>query len=167
MERTDDPRMKGSSHCLRNEFTDGLESFRRDDWDSALELFRCADERAEIDDIYQSRYTSFHGLVRVYMGDGNGVKLCRKAAVGEINDAEVFYNLAMAENRLDFREGAYMALRRGLKIDADHPGLNQLKKELTLREKKKIFPGLRRKGFLNQFLGKFFRGSRKPWNSRE
>jgi hypothetical protein len=167
MARTDDPWVTGSSYRLRDEFIDGLESFRQDDWDSALELFRSADEQAEIDDIYQSRYTSFHGLVRVYMGDRNGVKLCRKAAAGEINDAEVFYNLVMAENRLDFREGAYMALRRGLKIDGDHPGLNQLKKEMTLREKKKIIPGLKRKGFLNQFLGKFFRGSRKSWNSRE
>ena len=56
------------------------------------------------------------------MGDRNGVKLCRKAAVGELNDAEVFYNLVMAEHRLGFREGAYMALRRGLKIDGGHPG---------------------------------------------
>lgn len=166
MARTDDPWMTGDSYRLRNEFLDGLNSFKRDDWKSALELFKSADEQAEIDDIYQSRYTSFHGLVRVYMGDRNGVKLCRKAAVGELNDAEVFYNLVMAEHRLDFREGAYMALRRGLKIDGGHPGLNQLKKELMLREKSQIIPGLKRKGLLNQFIGKFFRGSRKPWNGQ-
>jgi len=166
MARTDDPWMTGDSYRLRGEFLDGLDLFKRDDWKSALELFKSADEQAEMDDIYQSRYTSFHGLVRVYMGDRNGVKLCRKAAVGELNDAEVFYNLVMAEHRLGFREGAYMALRRGLKIDGGHPGLNQLKDEMMLREKSKIIPGLKRKGLLNQIIGKFFRGSRKPWNGK-
>jgi len=164
--RIDDPWMTGDSYRFRGEFLDGLVSFKRDDWKSALELFKSADEQAEIDDIYQSRYTSFHGLVRVYMGDRNGVKLCRKAAVGELNDAEVFYNLVMAEHRLGFREGAYMALRRGLKIDGGHPGLNQMKEEMMLREKGKIIPGLKRKGLLNQFIGKLFRGSRKPWSGK-
>lgn len=167
MAKADDPWVTRSNYRLRGEFLDGLESFKRDDWNSALQFFRSADEDAEIDDIYQSRYTSFHGLVRVYMGDRNGVKLCRKAAVGEVNDAEIFYNLAMAENRLDFREGAYMALRRGLKIDGGHLGLLQLKKELTLREKRKIIPGLKRKGLLNQFMGKLFRGIRKPWDDQK
>lgn len=166
MARIDDPWTTGDGYRFRDEFLDGLVSFKRDDWKSALELFKSADEQAEIDDIHQSRYTSFHGLVRVYMGDRNGVKLCRKAAVGELNDAEVFYNLVMAEHRLGFREGAYMALRRGLKIDGGHPGLNQLKEEMMLREKSKIIPGLKRKGFLNQFIGKFFRGSRKPWGDK-
>ena len=85
---------------------------------------------AELDDIYQSRYTSFHGLSRVYMGDSNGVKLCRKAAVGEIGDAEVYYNLAMAEHRLDFLESAQMAVRRGLNVDPEHAGLLRLQRQL-------------------------------------
>ena len=84
----------GSRSRLRDEFLDGLEFFKSDDCAAALALFRKADESAAIDDVYQNRYTSFHGLARLTMGDDSGVKLCRKAAVGETNDAEVYYNLA-------------------------------------------------------------------------
>ncbi len=149
---------------LRDDFLDGLKCLKIDDYETALPFFRSADRDAEIDDIYQNRYTSFHGLARVFMGDRNGVKLCRKAAVGETHDVEVYYNLAMAENKLDFRESAYMALRRGLKIDAGHPGLLRLKQEITLREQTGLISGLGRNNILNRLLGIFFRGSRKPYS---
>jgi hypothetical protein len=120
-----------------------------------------------MDDIYQNRYTSFHGLTRVYLGDKNGVKLCRKAAVGERYDVEVYYNLAVAEHRLGFRESAYTALRRGLNIDASHNGLLHLKSEFGLREKQVLIPGIGRESFINRIIGKLFRGSRKPWRDEE
>jgi hypothetical protein len=153
-----------SSVKMRDDFLDGLKCFKGNDYEAALSFFRSADNDAEMDDIYQNRYTSFHGLARVFMGDRNGVKLCRKAAVGETDDAEVYYNLALAENRLDYRESAYMALRRGLRIDAGHPGLVRLKKEIGLREQTGLIPGLGRNNILNRLLGIFFRGSRKPYS---
>jgi hypothetical protein len=153
-----------SSVRMRDDFLDGLKCFKGNDYEAALSFFRSADNDAEMDDIYQNRYTSFHGLARVFMGDRNGVKLCRKAAVGETGDAEVYYNLALAENRLDYRESAYMALRRGLRIDAGHPGLVRLKKEIGLREQTGLIPGLGRNNILNRLLGIFFRGSRKPYS---
>jgi hypothetical protein len=156
-----DPWKKGSQVRLDDDFVNGLKCFRNADWGGALALFRSADEHAEMDDIYQNRYTSFHGLVRVCMGDKNGVKLCRKAAVGEQSDVEVYYNLAMAEHKSGFRESAYMALRRGLKIDAGHPGLKHLQQEITLREQHGLLPGMRRENFLNRMFGMLFRGSRK------
>ena len=162
-----DPWKEGSRVRLNDDFVSGLKCFRSDDWDAALDLFRSADESADIGDIYQNRYTSFHGLVRVFMGDKNGVKLCRKAAVGEQNDAEVYYNLAMAENRLGFREGAWMALRRGLKIDCGHPGLKRLKQEMNLRSQHGIVPGMGRDSFINRTIGKLFRGSRKPHQDKQ
>ena len=161
-----DPWESGSRTRLREEFVDGLRHFRNDDWEQAVQLFRNADEKADIDDVYQNRYTSFHGLARVLMGDKNGVKLCRKAAVGEQNDVEVYYNLAMAEHRLGYRESAWTALRRGLRIDRGHPGLKRLEQELTLRGKNKAVPGLHREGIVNRTIGRLFRGSRKSWNSR-
>lgn len=161
-----DPWETGSRVRLREDFVDGLKHFRNDDWENALQLFRAADEKAEIDDAYHNRYTSFHGLARVLMGDKNGVKLCRKAAVGEQNDVEVYYNLAMAEHRLGYRESAYTALRRGLRIDQSHPGLKRLEHEFTLREKSKAVPGLHRDGLVNRTIGRLFRGRRKSWNSR-
>ena len=162
-----DPWENGSRTRLREDFVDGLKHFRNDDWEQAARFFRDADEKAEFDDVYQNRYTSFHGLARVLMGDKNGVKLCRKAAVGEQNDVEVYYNLAMAEHRLGYRESAWTALRRGLRIDRGHPGLKRLENELTLRGKNKAVPGLSREGIINRTIGRLFRGSRKSWrNSR-
>ena len=162
-----DPWENGSRTRLREDFVDGLKHFRNDDWEQAAQFFRDADEKAEFDDVYQNRYTSFHGLARVLMGDKNGVKLCRKAAVGEQNDVEVYYNLAMAEHRLGYRESAWTALRRGLRIDRVHPGLKRLEHELTLRGKNKAVPGLSREGIINRTIGRLFRGSRKSWrNSR-
>jgi hypothetical protein len=143
---------------MRDDFEKGLHCLNSKDFKGALKFFRTADDGAELDDNYQNRYTSFHGLSRVYMGDRNGVKLCRKAAVGESGDAEVFYNLAMAEHRLDFRESALVALRRGLRIDPGHTGLLRLQQE--------ILPGERRvrqsgsDGIVKQLLGRIMGHSR-------
>lgn len=153
---------EGSRTRLRGEFVDGMRCYRSQDWEGALQMFRTADECAEMDDIYQNRYTSFHGLVRVFMGDDNGVKLCRKAAVGEQNDVEVYHNLAMAEHRLGYRESAYTALRHGLRIDRGHQGLQRLEQEFTLREKRKLIPGVERECFFNRTIGRMLRGSCKP-----
>ena len=146
---------------LRDEFVDGLRCFHSSDYEGAVLLFRAADEQADMNDIYQNRYTSFHGLTRVCMGDRSGVKLCRKAAVGEVSDAEVYYNLAMAEHRLGFRESTYTALRRGLNVDPGHTGLLRLKQQLVLREKHRFITALKRGNVINGLLGKFFRGSRR------
>jgi len=130
-DRFDSPRVTDQVR-LRDDFKKGLRCFNSSDYEGALQFFRTADDGAELDDSYQNRYTSFHGLSRVYMGDRNGVKLCRKAAVGETRDAEVYYNLAMAEDRLDFYESTLMALRRGLNINPEHSGLQHLQRKLSM-----------------------------------
>ncbi|MGB5340202.1 MAG: hypothetical protein WBO06_14040 [Gammaproteobacteria bacterium] len=156
----------GSRARLRDEFIAGLEHFKNDDFAAAVTLFRKADEGAAIDDVYQNRYTSFHGLARLSLGDDSGVKLCRKAAVGETNDAEVYYNLAMAEHRLGLRESAYQALRRGLYVAPGHAGLLQMKRDFGLRKKRALIAGLRRDNWLNRLLGRLLRGSRQPFSDR-
>jgi len=145
----------GKRSELRDDFVNGLRCFNCKDFEGALMFFRIADESAELDDAYQSRYTSFHGLSRVFIGDRNGVKLCRKAAVGETGDVEVYYNLAMAEHRLSFRESALMALRRGLNIDPDHAGLQRLKQELSRSERRASIPGFKPDNVVSRLLGKF------------
>ena len=147
--------LSSSRFRLRDDFLSGLECFKSDDYEAALALFRKADEDADIDDVYQNRYTSFHGLSRVFMGDKNGVKLCRKAAVGETGDVEVYYNLAMAEQQLSFRESALMALRRGLHIDPDHAGLQRLQKELSRSERRSVIPAFKSENVVSRMLGKF------------
>jgi Flp pilus assembly protein TadD len=150
----------GSRTRLRDDFISGMDRFESDDYAAALQLFRKADESAAINDVYQNRYTSFHGLARVFMGDHQGVKLCRKAAVGETNDAEVYCNLAMAENKLGQRESARQALRRGLRIAPEHAGLRQLKKEISLREQRGLVRSLKRDNWLKRLLDRLFNGLR-------
>lgn len=162
-----DSRQSGKRIKMRDEFMDGLRCFRRDDYKGALLFFRVADKGADITDSWHNRYTSFHGLSRVYMGDSNGVKLCRKAAVGEIQDADVYHNLAMAEHRLGYRESAYMALRRGLRVDPEHPGLLDFRQKLVLRKKRGFIPGLKRNNFLNRMLGRLFRNTRLPFSDND
>jgi hypothetical protein len=157
-----DPWETGSRTRLRNDFLDGMRCYERRDLEGALKMFRAADELAEMDDIYHNRYTSFHGLVRVLMGDENGVKLCRQAAVAEQEDVEVYHNLAMAEYQLGFRGGAYMALRRGLAIDNTHPDLRRLRKVFNQRAFKPVIPWLSRDSLLNRALGKLLRRQRGP-----
>ena len=145
---------------LHADFVKGLHCFDSRDYAGALMFFRTADGSAALDDIYQNRYTSFYGLSRVFTGDKNGVKLCRKAAVGEITDVEVYHNLAMAEHRLGFKEGALMALRRGLKIDPEHVGLQRIKQELVQGERCGIGPGGRHAGIIKQLLARLIGHSR-------
>ena len=158
---------KYASSCgqrLREDFTHGLKCFRDKDYTGALAYFRAADEGADLGDIFQSRYTSFHGLSRVCEGDSSGLKLCRKAAAGEARDAEVFFNLASAEYRLDNRESAWTALRHGLRIDPGHAGLKHLKQDMNLRKQHVLVPGLLRNNPVNRLFGLLFRGVRKPFS---
>jgi hypothetical protein len=164
MEHTSNAGAATGRFRLHHDFVDGLKCFRGDDLEGALVYFRAADEGAAAGDTYQNRYTSFHGLCRVCLGDRNGIKLCRKAAVGETRDAEVFYNLALAEHRLGHRESAWTGLRRGLLIDPRHRGLQRFKQDLGLRAKRSLIPGLRRDNPVNRLLGRLFRGVRKPWS---
>jgi hypothetical protein len=152
-----------AGQVLREDFSQGLKHFHDNDYAGALPYFRAADEGADLGDILQGRYTSFHGLSRVCEGDRSGVKLCRKAAAGEAQDADVLCNLAMAEHRLGNRESAWTALRYGLRIDSDHAGLNHLKETMKLRKQRALLPGLLRNNPVNRLVGRMFRGMRKPF----
>jgi len=142
------------NHSLSHDFIEGLQRFERQDYEAAAILFRSAVDSADINDSFQNRYTSFHGLTRVYMGDEHGVKLCRKAATGDTSDAEVYFNLAQAEHRLQQPANAELALRRGLKIDASHPGLQQLQQQLSGRYKRGA------SSLMQQLLYRLFRHAR-------
>ena len=151
---------------VRKEFADGLERFHNSDYAGALLLFRSAEEAADPGDSFRSRYTSFHGLARMYLGDSSGIKHCRKAAAGEIHDAAVYYNLAMLEYRLNNHESALAAVRRGLRIDPAHAGLLCLKKDMRTRARYGQMPGRSGLNPINRLLDKLLRG-RNPAQSDE
>lgn len=161
MEEMNDPGARPGDVRMHRDFVDGLKCFRNDDFEGALGFFRTADEGAGAGDSYQHRYTSFHGLCRVCLGDRSGIKLCRKAAVAETRDAEVFYNLALAERRLGQRDSTWTALRRGLMINPSHRDLRRLEHELGRRENTRLIPGLQRETPFNRLLGRLFSGLRR------
>ncbi len=161
MEGRFDSGESGSRAGLHDDFVKGLHCFDSMDYEAAVSFFRTADGSAALNDVYQNRYTSFHGLSRVFMGDKNGVKLCRKAAVGEVMDADVYHNLAMAEHRLGFRESATMALRRGLKIDPEHAGLQRLQQEFLQGERRSFNPGGKLDGVIKQLLARLMKRGRR------
>jgi tetratricopeptide (TPR) repeat protein len=162
MESGYDPWDEGAHIRMRDDFIRGLKCFSNQDFEAALALFRAADEEAEFDDIYQNRYTSYHGLTRVLLADSFGVKLCRKAAVGETGDATVYFNLAQAEDKLGNRESAVTAMRHGLRIDPGHHGLRQLHTRFQSQQPRAVIPGLSCDHVLNRFLGKLLGGKVKP-----
>jgi len=138
------------------DFIAGLKCFESHEYAAAAMLFRTAIECAGINDSFQNLYTSFLGLSRVLLGDAHGVKLCRKAATGETGDAEIYYNLALAEQYLQQRTHAELALRRGINLDPSHQGLAQLRQHLSKLDKGTEVP-LRSRGTLMQhLLGRLF-----------
>jgi hypothetical protein len=162
MAKRGDAGRKAVQARLHEDFTVGVQCIRNEDYAGALVYFRTLDVQSGFDDEFQNRYTSFHGLARVLMGDASGVKLCRKAAVGNDDDAEVLYNLALAEHRLHNRESGYLALRRGLRVDPGHRGLLGLKQDFVLRRQHGLIPLLSREHCINRWIGRLVRGFRKP-----
>ncbi len=80
--------------------------------------------------------------------------------MGEVLDAEVYHNLALAEHRLGFRESAMMALRRGLKTDPEHAGLQHLQQEFLQGERRSFNPGGKLDGVIKQLLARLLGHSR-------
>ena len=153
MNQEPSPWAPGAGVRLREEYIHGLKCYRERNWSGALPFFRCADERADPHDVHRNRYTSYHGLVRVYMGDVAGINLCRQATVDEQNDADVFHNLALAELRQSNRRGAFLAVSEGLSIMPAHRGLKRIREKMGVR-RRPVLAFLHRDNFLNRYLGK-------------
>jgi len=143
-----------AEHCCH--FMQGLESFRKNAVDQALENFQRAYETAPFDDIYYNKYASYCGLARVLNGDDAGVEICRDAASLEVMDGDVFLNLACAEWYMKNRQRAISVLEKGLLVDQQHPGLIKFQSNVGVRKKTAI-EFIPRNNFLNKALGKLAR----------
>lgn len=142
------------SQLLQEDFFQGLKYFHSQDWLTALSYFRSIYHLVSKDDIFRCRYMSYYGLVQIYLGNIEGIQLCRSAASGETTDPGVFCNLVMAELELDHRLNAYNALCQGLAIDQRHPGLSRMRVKMEVR-RSVLIPFLKREHWLNHLLGKF------------
>ncbi|NOX08055.1 MAG: hypothetical protein GXP22_00955 [Gammaproteobacteria bacterium] len=141
------------SQLLQEDFFQGLKYFHSQDWLTALSYFRSIYHLVSKDDTFRCRYMSYYGLVQIYLGNIEGIQLCRRAACGEMMDAGVFCNLVMAELELDHRHNAYKALCQGLDIDQRHPGLNRMQLKMGMR-RSVVVPFLKRRHWINRLLGR-------------
>ncbi|MEJ2686790.1 MAG: hypothetical protein P8124_06190 [Gammaproteobacteria bacterium] len=140
------------------EFRQGMEHFRRQDWRDAVGWFRQAEARADRRDMRRNRYTAYHGLALVLMGDLSGLNLCRRAASDERQDAEVFACQARAEVQLNHRRRAWQAVSRGLELEPGHADLRRLRALMGVR-RPPLLPFLSRDHLLNRILGRLsYRG---------
>jgi len=158
--------MIGSDSAVRvqahvcEEFRRGLEYFRRQDWRDAVGWFRQAETKAGKRDPRRNRYTAYHGLALVLMGDLSGLNLCRRAASDERQDAEVFACQARAEVQLNHRRRAWQAVSRGLELEPAHPDLRRLRALMGVR-RSPLLPFLSRDHLFNRILGRLtYRRSR-------
>lgn len=139
-----------------DEFVEGVEFLNQQVMPRAAVRFQQAYESVDRADIYHNKYASYCGLARVLSGDAGGLQLCREAARSELYDGDVFLNLARAEWYFENRKLTVATLNKGLRVDADHPGLRQMREELGIRQKTSL-PFLPRNHPLNQALGRLMR----------
>ncbi len=138
------------------EFNRGLERLNKQCIPEAVDRLQQAYESVGRSSVYHNKYASYCGLARVLSGDSSGVQLCRDAARSEINDGDVFLNLARAELFLKNRKLAVIALKKGLQIEPHHLELRAIRKEMGVRSRSPM-PFLPRSHPLNHAVGKLLR----------
>ncbi|HVR97137.1 MAG TPA: hypothetical protein VMW27_11020 [Thermoanaerobaculia bacterium] len=132
----------------------GIDCCRRGDWDQGLlYLGRVAEasDRSALPGLFYS-YLGY-GIARCQNRVAEGLKLCEHSVKLEFYQPENYLNLARTCLLGKDRAGAVRAIRRGLKIDSQHPELLILYRELGMREAP-VLPFLDRGNPLNQILGR-------------
>ena len=147
------------STCCKS-FSDGIEYLQRRAIEEASRSFQLACDSVSAAHSFQNKYMSYLGFAQLLSGDIDGLKLCRKAALKENRDGDVFLNLARAEFLLDSRRRTVRALKRGLEIDSHHEGLWLMRNRLGIR-KRKMLPFLQRSHPVNIKLGCLMRKHKK------
>ena len=139
-----------------DEFVEGVTYLKDRAMPKAVNRFQQAYESVNHEDVYHNKYASYCGLARVLSGDSTGLEMCRHAADNELNDGDVYLNLARAEWFYENRKLVIIALKKGLHIDDRHPGLRQMRIQLGVRQRSTL-PFLPRSHPLNHALGKLLR----------
>ncbi len=137
----------------RKRFFDALKLYRNSDYEGALTILREIIAGADAQDVFLIKYRSYEGLVRVCLGEGHAVELCREVAAEGLKDAEVQFNHALAEYKLDNRRRAVLAVQRGLSIDPGNRELRRLRALMGSR-RKPVIDFLERDHSVNKWLGK-------------
>ncbi len=132
----------------------GIDRCRRGDWQLGIDdLMQVASQkqRSELPSLLYS-YLGL-GIAQYRSEIKEGLKLCKHAIKLEFFQPDNYCNLARVFLIAQQRSDAVTAIRRGLNIDPDHPGLQRLQGQLGVR-RRQLVPFLSRQHFLNQLLGR-------------
>jgi len=92
-------------------------------------------------------------LIRTERQAKEGIALCKKAVKLGYADADNHFNLARSYWLLKKRGSAVDALESGMRLDARHSGLRELRDEMGYR-RPPVIRFLSRDNFLNRLLGR-------------
>lgn len=137
-------------------YQNGMDALKAQDYKAAERAFKKALESIDEHDEHYNNVQSYYGLAQVLSSNANGLLMCRDAASNEHFHGEIFLNLACAEWHSHNRKRAIVAIRHGIKIDADNEQLNRTCTKLDCR-KKCCFSFLPRSHKLNRFFGRLLR----------
>jgi len=142
--------------------TRGINHCRKGEWYSGLHYLQMAHDHPEDMTLPGIAY-SYLGVAvaRCEQRHGDATALCEHAVDVGFFEPENYLNLAMVRVLARDRRGALAAIRRGLAVDARHPGLRDLQRELGQR-RPPVLPFLSRSHPLNQWLGRM----RHSWSLR-
>ena len=140
-------------------FEKGREALKAEDYKAADRAFSEAMKSVDEHDQQYNRIASFRGLAQVLISDPNGLLLCRDAASSEMQDGDVFLNLACAEWHCENCKRAIDAVVRGRKIDAAHDQLVRAG-ALIDSHRRNILTFLPREHLLNRMLVRMMRRHR-------
>ncbi len=136
---------------LRRVRFQAFKAFRLGRFDEASAGFQELIDRGSRD----PEHFSFRGLLMAIYEERprDGLDLCERACVLQSDRPEFFLNLAKARAACGHTRRAVMALRRGLELRPDHPGLLHEIDRLAPRRGQPL-PFLRRQHPVNKHLGK-------------
>ena len=137
-------------------YDNALNALKAQDYHAAERAFAKTLASMGDHDEHYNLVSSYLGLAQVLTDNPDGLLLCRDAAGNEVLEGGVFLNLACAEWYSQNRKRAIDAIRRGVKIDAEHPQLNQACARLDCR-KRCCFNFLPRGHRLNRLFGRLRR----------
>jgi len=141
--------------CCKD-FIKGVELLEQCSINDSVGYFKRACDSVANNSRFYSKYTSYYGFSLLLNGEDSAIEICRHAVKSAPLDGDIYMNLARAEIVLSNRIEALHVIDAGLKISADHDGLNALKRKLGVRTRKPL-PLLARNNRLSAALGKKMR----------
>ena len=133
----------------------GIAFCRKGDWDRGLpDLVRVATQERR-PNLPSTLYSYLgYGIARFRGEVQEGLRLCQHAVKLEFYQPDNLFNLARTHLIAGNRREAYAAMSKGLRLDVNHQGLQDLVKVIG-RRAPAVLPFLSRGNLLNRFLGRF------------